>query len=816
MMWCFHSSDHEELDRLLRSQSGLRAYGRHGESYLTWFARLSGSPETSVLNTLLNVFIAFIALRRMGKTHTEAWDSLGMYGGDDGISSDVDVSVYTNAAKGMGQTLTIEPVLRGCQGVSFLSRMYSPDVWFGDENSCCDIRRQLCKFHVTVNLPANVTPEMKIQEKIRGFRDSDRHTPIFRDLVQAAERFGIAEKPLVGCEQIVRHGSDCDSSEQYPNAPGEWMLQLLHDQVPEMTGEAVTAFTAMCMRAGSYRDLLNAPLLAMPRPPVPNKNAPAVLDNVVVLGKPTTTVTAEPASKESQTAMRKEMDEALKLPPLRSKERRRARRLAEVCATLPKPPGPPIPTQTLFTPPPCFNPDYAVEFGALASSSLLEPRFNGQLCNGAAETFPQLSHGNAAAAAKLNGNNRSYTNTDDHEGRLERKIHLAHANSQTAITASPPLSPYLLPHRPAMPRSTASTTVTTRTPARASVTTTRTAVRGQRPPRRRVAGAAGNAGARSSRRNRRPGRAVSRGNANALSPAVIDYVNTLRNPFEHGPVRLGWGTFVPTDVFSGIVRGSFTTNADGSFAVFLTPAWDSTAVVFQNTAAHGAASTWTGIGIMPNQASVIASSAEARIVSGGIKVLPQVAATAAPGTLFCGTIPGTSYSSITALTTDQISALYEMKVGYGATGGCALIHPVDPVSFEFQVANLQGFPGGNAFASSLPIIAGTGFPASSTVVWEAVLNIETILGVDSAPCTGTSEISNDSHLPSLFPSIEAMWQRVRQLVPDAASVNEGASVLANAFMAARRVRAAMRPLQSYPGYYDQRAASNRLMIEELN
>jgi len=219
----FRTEHHGQLSDLMRSQHSLPGKTRNGVSYETGLSRLSGSAETSLFNTVLNAYTAYLAFRMSPglvggyMSPTEAWDRLGVYGGDDGLTADLSSSKAEKAAGLVGQVLTAERTKRGEIGVSFLARHYGPDVWFGDVNSCCDIARTLSKFHVTVHLPSNVTPTDKLFEKAYALSLTDRLTPVVGDFVrQVLSHF--PKRKYQNLLEIWR--SDVPSESQYPNAVG--------------------------------------------------------------------------------------------------------------------------------------------------------------------------------------------------------------------------------------------------------------------------------------------------------------------------------------------------------------------------------------------------------------------------------------------------------------------------------------------------------------------------------------------------------------------------------------------------------------------
>jgi len=237
MLKVYKSEFHLELLRLMKTQTNLKAKTKNGVKYDTGFARASGSPETSLFNTLLNAFIAFLGFRMSrvnGRymTSEEAWMRLGLYGGDDGLTPDQDRKAAERAAKMMGQVMTVDRTKKGDMGVAFLARHYGPDVWWGDSNSCCDIRRQLSKFHVTTKLCSKVTPVIKMREKAFAFSLSDSETPILGWFVMRVLEF----MPIRHSQYENALGiwnSDVNKSNHYPNRFEDWMLDLARDQLPD-------------------------------------------------------------------------------------------------------------------------------------------------------------------------------------------------------------------------------------------------------------------------------------------------------------------------------------------------------------------------------------------------------------------------------------------------------------------------------------------------------------------------------------------------------------------------------------------------------
>nr|QYF49930.1 MAG: hypothetical protein [Beijing sediment noda-like virus 5] len=256
----FRTEYHVELSDLMRSQHSLPGRTRNGVSYESGLSRLSGSPETSLFNTVLNAFTAYLAFRMSPGTGggymsgPEAWLSLGVYGGDDGLTADLSAKLAEKAASLVGQVLTAERTLRGEMGVTFLARHYGPDVWFGDSNSVCDAKRTLSKFHLTVALPSKVTPETKLFEKAYALSLSDHSTPIIGAFVTRVLKH-FKKRAYENVLDIWNSETARDS--HYPNVVGDWAVDLFFEQLPDFDAEAFRQWS----RDASLESLLNCPML---------------------------------------------------------------------------------------------------------------------------------------------------------------------------------------------------------------------------------------------------------------------------------------------------------------------------------------------------------------------------------------------------------------------------------------------------------------------------------------------------------------------------------------------------------------------------
>jgi hypothetical protein len=298
MLAAFRPEFRNELHELMRHQYCLRGVMGSGVKYDTGLARSSGSPETSAFNTMLNAFIMYLTLRKQITpegaylTPRAAWGRLGIYGGDDGLTAGLSRTLAERSAAAVGQKLELIRVRRGELGVSFLARRYGPGVWFGELDSCCDIARQLAKFHVTVHLPGNVTPIDKLREKAFAFSLTDLNTPVI----------GAYCKRVLTCYPLrpseFRNLLDLwrvelDTSKQYPNEYGDWMEDILMEQVPTFDRKLFEDWVS-----GTSGERLLAPPELAERPAPKPKPGLVVLDGDVT-GSQVTERTLEHQSTQS-------------------------------------------------------------------------------------------------------------------------------------------------------------------------------------------------------------------------------------------------------------------------------------------------------------------------------------------------------------------------------------------------------------------------------------------------------------------------------------------------------------------------------------
>ena len=286
-MRAFAVEYHDVVLAAMRTQYKQKGVGTMGTKYDTGFSRLSGSPETSICNSLVTAFVPYMTFRETGMAPVEAFGKLGIYGGDDGLTPDIDPGMFTKCAKSVGLTLTAECVRVGGSGVHFLARFYSPDVWYGNPASCCDLKRQLSKFHTTVVGDLD-EPSVKLIEKGFSYYLSDASTPILGPFVVKVkwfmDRMGVVIDPELQNRDICSYNTLTTLDDQYPNEYHEWFHTWAQELFPAYDAEQ---WAAWLEQAETIEDLLHPVCISAPEelaPPGVNVNGeveqPVVADPV--------------------------------------------------------------------------------------------------------------------------------------------------------------------------------------------------------------------------------------------------------------------------------------------------------------------------------------------------------------------------------------------------------------------------------------------------------------------------------------------------------------------------------------------------------
>lgn len=289
------------LNELLKTNVDNKGYLPHGTTFDQGPSHGSGCSATSLFQTLRAAFNAYLAFRHTvkegGCTYTprEAFASLGIHLGDDGLDGNLPVESHQWASRATGLILEAHVISRGDRGVNFLARYYSPAVWNGLPDSMCDVKRQLSKFHTTVRLPFGITPEQKFVEKATSYVATDGETPVIGRLCK--KLLLLSSHSPRNIPGIGSWWSKFDASDQFPNRNVDgWMDVEFGDLFPEFDR---SLFNQWLDGSGTPEELLSPPLCAEPRAATPSK-FDVVVDDTVVTARPTDEAETETKSQPGE------------------------------------------------------------------------------------------------------------------------------------------------------------------------------------------------------------------------------------------------------------------------------------------------------------------------------------------------------------------------------------------------------------------------------------------------------------------------------------------------------------------------------------
>lgn len=249
-----------------------------------------------------------------------------------------------------------------------------------------------------------------------------------------------------------------------------------------------------------------------------------------------------------------------------------------------------------------------------------------------------------------------------------------------------------------------------------------------------------------------------------------EWADCMNDPFNNPPVKLGLGTMVNTSIYTFYQRSSFTANAtDGTFSIALYPrsvtgasGWS---IDYNN---GGAASTawgninWANFGPFT---SMYGLSNETRVIGGGLRVMPSIAATAAPGELFAGYFPAGTVASVEATTALGLQNVPSAHVGISTDGAMVCTRPQDLDSFTFQPDGATTT--GTTTHWSIPFVTGS-IPPGATVYWEAILHVEVLPGTNAPGAFAEGDsVDYRSQLSNLYGSIEGLFYKTETLLENA-------------------------------------------------
>jgi hypothetical protein len=174
----FRNSYRVEMSNWITKVFIQKATTSSGQRYDPCYGTRSGSPITTDGNTMINAYIVFCSLRKIGFGVTEAYNKLGIYCGDDGVSSVV---------SGMEESINEVVNDFGLTIKTLVSDRNDPIVYCGrifcnilvQNDSFQDPIRTIPKLHLSANV--HCTPQQAAFNKASGYMVTDGNTPLISD-----------------------------------------------------------------------------------------------------------------------------------------------------------------------------------------------------------------------------------------------------------------------------------------------------------------------------------------------------------------------------------------------------------------------------------------------------------------------------------------------------------------------------------------------------------------------------------------------------------------------------------------------------------
>nr|ASU47554.1 polymerase [Lone star tick nodavirus] len=240
--------DRSELCRLLEAEVEAACVTKKGVTYVTEGQRLSGSPLTTDGNTIINAYVSFAAAREAGFGADEAWQGLGVYAGDDGISR-VSSHYMERAAARLGLRLKCREVR--CGSIGFLGRIF-PRAYAGELGSIQDPARTLAKLHITV-APESVDDRTALRNRAAGYLALDPAAPVVGTWCKLVQRL-FGRGVVDGEGPYMAQYCAATDTETWPQLPRHSAVEVIADSL-ELTAEQVEAIDSAIAAAGTLDEL---------------------------------------------------------------------------------------------------------------------------------------------------------------------------------------------------------------------------------------------------------------------------------------------------------------------------------------------------------------------------------------------------------------------------------------------------------------------------------------------------------------------------------------------------------------------------------
>lgn len=214
-----------ELRTILKAEVNAKCITTHGYSYKVDGQRLSGSPLTTDGNTLINAFIAYCGLRLSGKPHMHAFNQLGIYMGDDGVSVGNPEDLL-KASQLLGFEVKLE--VKDRVPLRFVGRIYD-NAFGGDRASIQDPVRTIKKLHISTSVIAQRLPLQALVNKAFGYLLLDDNSPIVSDWCRAILGLYPQMVAWLDSAELPYHAWNHENNEvqSWPQMPRDRALNLV-------------------------------------------------------------------------------------------------------------------------------------------------------------------------------------------------------------------------------------------------------------------------------------------------------------------------------------------------------------------------------------------------------------------------------------------------------------------------------------------------------------------------------------------------------------------------------------------------------------
>lgn len=316
------------------------------------------------------------------------------------------------------------------------------------------------------------------------------------------------------------------------------------------------------------------------------------------------------------------------------------------------------------------------------------------------------------------------------------------------------------------------------------------------------------------------------GPLNVGAKLAADYVKCLADPFRYPPVRLGWGCMTPTSLISLYQRTYLVANADGTAQLAALPTCVQNLMYWNG----GAGVTYTAFGAAADSASVQANYKSARVIAVGLRVIPNVALTAASGWAYTMSLAAAQIGDLKNWITTTAATMPDARQCLARDGCSVMGRPFDVNSFAFLPALVSstGLADTAQVPFTVPIVSFQGLPASAQVAYEVIVHMEAI-PLNTVGGTSILRPVAEPSAPRLsdhFPSVETMWGAVRDHIPDinqaynmldmgvrlASTIGGALTSVAQPVTSVRNLIGASAPAAS--GFFPQRRGTS-LIVDEL-